>query len=248
MRRALIILASLAVLAGGLWGMLRSPAPVILLTDIVAHPVPGAPQSVLVTMTVQNPGGPDMLVNVRSPAARLSMLKSMKTRGLPIPARASPSLSMDAGHIMLMGLAEPATEGAIVPFTVTFARAGEMSAKAIVRATAMDHGVRHEVGADRPVPQIKLAAKRAGESWVLRVEVENFVFSNTTDQPHALGHGHGHLYVDGMKIGRVFVPDITLGALPAGPHTVELGLYTNDHRAYTKDGELLRAEIELPGE
>ena len=44
--------------------------------------------------------------------------------------------------------------------------------------------------------------------------------------------GHGHIYVSGMKIGRLYQPEARIGTLPKGEHQVRLTLNTNDHRAY----------------
>jgi hypothetical protein len=44
--------------------------------------------------------------------------------------------------------------------------------------------------------------------------------------------GHGHIYVGGMKIGRLYQPEARIGTLPKGEHQVRLTLNTNDHRAY----------------
>jgi hypothetical protein len=52
---------------------------------------------------------------------------------------------------------------------------------------------------------------------------------------HVPGMGHGHIYVGGMKLDRLFKSEYLIGQLPPGRHEVRVTLNTNDHRAYVVD-------------
>ncbi|MEC8197159.1 MAG: hypothetical protein VX228_12815, partial [Pseudomonadota bacterium] len=52
------------------------------------------------------------------------------------------------------------------------------------------------------------------------------------DGPHVPGTGHGHIYINGLKLGRLYSPTTTIGNLPPGQHEIRVTLSTNDHRAY----------------
>ena len=56
------------------------------------------------------------------------------------------------------------------------------------------------------------------------------------------------MYVDGVKIGRIYsewqhIPEKTSNLLSKGVHTVKIVLMTNDHVAYTVNGVPIQGEI-----
>ena len=60
------------------------------------------------------------------------------------------------------------------------------------------------------------------------IGVEDFTFSEEfIDLFHVPGIGHGHLYVGGMKLGRLYTPEAYIGALPKGQHEIGVTLDTN---------------------
>jgi copper(I)-binding protein len=54
--------------------------------------------------------------------------------GITVPAGATASLKPGANHIMLIGLKAPLVEGAQVPLTLNFAKAGPVKVKLKVEA------------------------------------------------------------------------------------------------------------------
>ena len=62
---------------------------------------------------------------------------------------------------------------------------------------------------------------------------------------HSPGMGHGHLYLSGMKLGRMLKPEAHIGALPRGTHKVTVTLNTNDHRAYVIGDDPVSATVEI---
>lgn len=246
MRRVFFGIAVLAVLAVGAWLSIRTPTPEIYLRNVVAHPVPGAPHTAMVTLTIENRGGPDVLVEASSATARLAFVKALKTRGIPVPADSSPELSMEAGHIMLMGLEAPLSPGMQVPFSIRFARSGEMEVSATVAGPHMDLRPPRNLPDPALAPAVTLTAVPDGDGWRIRVATERFAFSGeAADGAGAPWTGYGLLYIDAAKMGRVSMPDTRLNRLPQGSHTVELVLYTNDDRTYALDGVPISAEVEI---
>ena len=74
-------------------------------------------------------------------------------------------------------------------------------------------------------------------------KTENFQFTPTTpDSTHVMGQGHAHLYLNGMKLQRMYGSTATIGALPAGRYHIAVSLNTNDHRTYMSDAGWARAE------
>ncbi|MFO7847734.1 MAG: hypothetical protein R6V27_14300 [Balneolaceae bacterium] len=82
--------------------------------------------------------------------------------------------------------------------------------------------------------------------WNLRVETENFEFSpEAIGLPHEKGSGHGHLYINDRKAGRVYGKWNHIGRLPPGTHTIRVELTTNMHRTYTVEGRVVADEDEI---
>ena len=68
--------------------------------------------------------------------------------------------------------------------------------------------------------------------------------------PNVAGEGHPHLYVNGVRLGRVYSPYLHLGKLAPGINEVRVTLNTNMHQEYARDGETIEAvaTIHIPAE
>lgn len=64
---------------------------------------------------------------------------------------------------------------------------------------------------------------------------------NKVDQPHVPGEGHAHVYVDGVKLGRVFANDHYISDLDPGERTIRITLNANSHEQYAIDGHPVEA-------
>ena len=83
------------------------------------------------------------------------------------------------------------------------------------------------------IPEVSVELIEDSHSgWNLRVDSSNFVFDpvNVGGQ-HQVGHGHGHLYVNGKKITRIYNQwtHIPVGWLNKGHNKVEVTLNANTH-------------------
>ena len=99
-------------------------------------------------MTIGNDGAADdRLVAARTPAAqRVELHQHLMENGvarmreieggIPVPAGGAATLEPGGLHVMLMGLTGQLEEGASVPLTLVFERAGEITLEAQVRAIA----------------------------------------------------------------------------------------------------------------
>ena len=73
----------------------------------------------------------------------------------------------------------------------------------------------------------------------------NFKFTpQNAGKEDVVGEGHGHLYLNGKKIGRVYSEWIHL-ALPKGKNKLKITLNTNTHKDYAVGGNVIKAEIEI---
>lgn len=243
-RKPLLALCALFLAALAVYATLP-PAPAdILLTNISAAPIKGKPETLAVFLKIENAGGGDRLLGARSGAAsRVSISARLSETGLAIPAGASPSLAADGAHLLLEGIGGPLGDGRLIPITLMFEKAGEISGKARLSAPKQE-GMAHQFGLSgmgdvhrvkegEPAPAISLGIARAGEGWQIKVQATEFTFSkDLADGPHVPGTGHGHLYLDGLKLQRLYSDSATIGALPPGTYEIRVTLNTNNHRAY----------------
>ena len=76
----------------------------------------------------------------------------------------------------------------------------------------------------------------------LQIISQGFEFTpENVNQGHVDGEGHAHVYVDGVKIGRVYTPWIYLGKLEPGMREIRVTLNANGHPQYTYGGEKVEA-------
>lgn len=243
----LLSLAVVLTLSGAAVYLLfgRDTGPAITLTDARAAPIAGVPGAVGVFLKIDNPGGPDTLTGASSARARSARIDGPWPT-LAIPAGSTPSLAPDGAFLRLDGVAGDLADGQLIPVTVMFDKAGPLSLQARLVAPR-ETGAAHDfglfglgdiclVGEGEPAPQIALTAGAAGGGWNVAVEAVDFTFEpDMADGPHIPGTGHGHLYLNGLKLQRLYGPEARIGALPAGRHEVTVTLNTNDHRAYVVD-------------
>ncbi|MEM8729855.1 MAG: copper chaperone PCu(A)C [Pseudomonadota bacterium] len=240
--------ALLAALVVGAWYLLRpNPAAHLLLTQAraAAHG-----SHVMVTMQVENAGRPDQLLAVTSPEGDAALVVQNEEGPLTIPAGGTPTLSMDGAHIALM-LPQVPEPGQLIPITLTFDRAGKVTTQALVGTpdeTGVDHaemGV-EEIPDGEPVPEIALHITPNEDGYTLAIDTKNFTFNeDMADGPHVPEVGHGHLYLNGLKLSRLYRDGARIGALPRGTYHVEVVLNTNDHRVYTHNGAPIAATAEI---
>lgn len=74
-------------------------------------------------------------------------------------------------------------------------------------------------------------------SYNVRIQTLNFIFApHNVDQEPVMGEGHAHLYIDGVKISRIYGEWYHLDSLPDDAEMVSVSLYANNHQPLTVDG------------
>ena len=245
----LVIAAALAAILF-VSGVFTPPARHILITDATANPLPNG--TTIAVLTIENQGAPDILDHVSSSVGSARFENA--ARGLPIPSGTS-SLAVDAAHIILTASDSTFDDGALIPLTLGFQSAGEVTLKAHFKVPepgsmaahmAMGHGMMMLEAAQTPKPTLALSVSEEPSGWRAHIKADNFTFSeDLQDGEHIDGTGHGHIYVGDMKLGRVFSDSYAIGALPPGKHVVRVTLNTNDHRTYTVNGRPLVVETTI---
>ena len=101
------------------------------------------------------------------------------------------------------------------------------------------HETVYEVPENEPVPSIAMTITpdTTNTSFNVQLETTNFTFTpENVNGDHEAGEGHAHLYVDGVKIARMYSPWFHIGELETGTHTITATLNTNDHQVYSSSG------------
>ena len=105
------------------------------------------------------------------------------------------------------------------------------------------HGDDEVIEAASPAPAVELTVNEDPKSgWNLAVEVENFELTPEDEGSDPVdGQGHFHLYVDGVKVGRLYGTDWHLPKLTEGSHEITVEVSANNHLPYAVDGEPITA-------
>lgn len=99
--------------------------------------------------------------------------------------------------------------------------------------------------AQQPTVSIRLH-QDATSGWNLEVITEHFTFTpQNTNQDHVPGTGHAHVYVDGVKLGRLYGHWMHLTGLEPGAHTIKVTLNSNDHQDYAIGGVVIGDEVTI---
>lgn len=109
----------------------------------------------------------------------------------------------------------------------------------------MFHGL-FEIAAEN-APLVTLhVQKDALSGWNVEVQTEGFEFRpNGVNSEPILGEGHGHIYVNGEKLARLYSPHFHLADLPPGTNEIRVTLNAHDHSAFTVNGEEISASARV---
>ena len=109
------------------------------------------------------------------------------------------------------------------------------------------HHGKQEVSGYDAVPTLKLdAIKDTASGWNLHLITENFTFTpENIDQVVDKPEGHAHVYVDGVKISRIYGAWFHLTGLTPGPHSIRVSLNANDHSEFVLNGKPIDAKIDV---
>jgi copper(I)-binding protein len=244
-----------AVFAAGIVFLKPAKSPQILLSNATAAPLETDPNQLAVFVKIDNAGQPETLLSASSPEAQTATL-SERYGPLAVPADSTASLAADGVFLQLNDLSGSLDDGRTVPISLTFAHAGTLTTRARIiapqtKGDASNYGLFGigdicQVGDGEPAPNISLEATKIEAGWKVLVTSEDFEFTpNLVDGPHVPGTGHGHIYLNGLKLGRLYSAETTVGHLPPGQHEIRVTLSTNDHRAYVVGDAPVTASIRI---
>lgn len=107
-----------------------------------------------------------------------------------------------------------------------------------------------EVPTDLPVPTLEIEVHEDPKTgWNVHIITENFRFApQHASLAHQPGEGHAHLYVDAVKIARVYGEWFHIASLPPGQHYIAVTLNSNNHDDLAVDGTVISAQtiVDVP--
>lgn len=109
--------------------------------------------------------------------------------------------------------------------------------------TSSDHGHSHktvDVSNLSQIPSLKIEVfpdKMKG--WNLYLNTSNFEFISPTIENSNPNQGHGHLYINGVKVGRIYGNWFYLSELPQGKNEIKVTLNTNNHQDLIYNGKVI---------
>ena len=84
----------------------------------------------------------------------------------------------------------------------------------------------------------------AVKGWNLEIQVENFRFAPERVNTVSTGsEGHGHLYIDGQKVTRLYSGWYHLPTLAPGTHEIRVSLHGNNHEALAVQGQRVETTV-----
>lgn len=229
-------------------------APIIV-SSANAVPVEGHPGVLRLFLSIENAGRADGIVAVRSDEAEDGLIYAPDgVDSIPLPAGGKAILAADGAHLILQGIGGDINEGRLIPLTLEFASGHSENLRARITAPILQGdaeeagvfglGTLCRTGEGEPAPAIVADVEPDGEGWRLRMVTEDFTFTEPIDGlGHVPGYGHAHLYVDGVKLQRLYAPEARIGALLPGEHVISVTLYTNDHRAYVTNDVVAEVRV-----
>ena len=244
MKTGWIVAAGAAVALGAAYIFTGTPQGSVTAINGLAMPVGTSGGVFMVTLDLQNDGAPVMLENVTSPSgATVSFMNPNQTGAMVIPGNDTAQLAMDGAHIMLRVAPGEFPEGSFQSLSLGMSDGSEVVTRILHKtATGTMSGMDHSMGNGidmLPSPKIALAGDPdvKADGFEVEITVENFEFVVVDGMaPHVDGQGHAHIYLNGVKLGRLYENRFEVGGLPAGEYNLTVALNSNDHRPYLSDG------------
>ena len=248
--KQLILLVALTGALVATWHLSSNNESIVSLLDARATQVHGEPNTFVVALTIQNNGDATELVGVESSSADSAMIVNPGYEGasIIIPAQGKGIMAADGTHIMLMISADLFDEGAFIPLALTFKDYGVVTTRLLNAGsdmTAMNHG-RSWGDSVTPSPKLSVSAPNgvSKSGFDIKLDVENFSFVLAPDDAqHIPNEGHAHVYLNGLKLGRLYNSTFTLGEVPVNEYELRVTLNSNDHRPYLTEGSAVQEAL-----
>ena len=108
------------------------------------------------------------------------------------------------------------------------------------------HTTKYEVEAEK-APKVELVVSEDAKSgYNIKIITTDYKFTpENVNQENIPNEGHAHLYIDGVKIARLYSPYFHYDGNFEGTKTFRVTLNANDHSEYALNGETIASEIQV---
>lgn len=112
--------------------------------------------------------------------------------------------------------------------------------------TAHSHSSKYEVDSEG-APKVELVVSEDAKSgYNVKVIATDFTFTpENVNGDNVIGEGHAHLYVDGVKVARLYSPYFHYDGSFEGTKSFRVTLNANDHSEYAVDGKVIESTVQV---
>ena len=116
-----------------------------------------------------------------------------------------------------------------------------------IETSSHDHSAFLEIPSDQAAPTITAQLHDDGPgSWNLHVITTNFTFApQNVNGAHVPGEGHAHIYIDGVKLARIYGPWFHLSDVPENAKELRVTLNANSHETLSFNNAPIEARVSL---
>lgn len=248
--KRLLVFFGVAAVGLFLYLQLAPTKGAIAVTDARAMPMGASGKMFMVSLTMRNEGAAVALIGASSPSgAKVSLMNPENSGPLIIPAKGQGHLAMDGAHMMLTVPKQDFEEGTFKSVSLDFDDGTSVVARVLRPAAGddsmggMHHGAALAVEATpSPILALTVLETPSSEGFEVGLGLENFEFLVAADDAeHVPNQGHAHVYLNGLKLGRLYEDTLRVGGLKSGDYSLRIGLFTNDHRPYGLAGDPVEA-------
>lgn len=126
---------------------------------------------------------------------------------------------------------------------------GEAEASTTINVAASEamHTHHDPIEVSGEVPEATLTVTESTDGgWDVYSEISNFRFApEHASGPHVPGEGHLHLYIDGVKVARLYSQWWHIDQLSPGEHEIRIEVNANNHAPYAVGGKTISATTVL---
>jgi hypothetical protein len=124
-----------------------------------------------------------------------------------------------------------------------FREVPEQTTSQNIRDHALMHGSLEIPAEGAPEVAVEIT-KDPVDGWNMTVLTENFTFTpNMVNSVNVVNTGHAHLYINDVKIARLYSPYFHIPDLAMGDYEISVNLSTNDHSYYVINGEKIESRV-----
>lgn len=133
----------------------------------------------------------------------------------------------------------------LLNYTLTSVKAGENHNHHNMNSSDNSHDHKTlDVSNLAKIPAIKIEVfPDKVKGWNLYLNTSNFEFISPMMESSNANQGHGHLYINGEKVGRIYGNWFYLSELPKGDNEIKVTLNTNSHQDLMYNGKVVGDRI-----